>query len=266
MMRIMTADGTGRMKGRRVLVIGGGQSDYDLDDPPLGNGRAISILLAREGASVAVADINEDAAKATAELADAEGGTAVALKVDAADEESMVAAIGATREQLGGIDGLMLNVGIGGGFKLEGTSVEDWDRVMAVNVRAHFLGCKHGIPAMEDGGAVVLMGSVAATQAIPVPAYSVSKAALEALTRNAAIEGAPNVRVNLLVPGLIDTPLGRIATKLVPKRAEIRIPAGRQGTAWEMADAALFLLSDQSSYMTGQGLVVDGGLSISPRM
>jgi NAD(P)-dependent dehydrogenase (short-subunit alcohol dehydrogenase family) len=114
---------------------------------------------------------------------------------------------------------------------------------------------------MGAGGSVVLIGSLAGLRVMPLPAYSASKAALEALNRHAAIEAAPDVRVNLLVPGLIDTALGRLATKLYPGRARIRIPLGRQGSAWEVASAARFLLSDESSYVTGASLVVDGGLN-----
>ena len=160
----------------------------------------------------------------------------------------------------------MLNVGVAGGLGLQGTTVEDWDRVMAVNARAHFLGLKHGLPALrDDGGSIVLTGSLASRETMPSPAYAASKGALESLVRNGAIEGAPTVRVNLLIPGLIDTPLGRLATQLAPQRAEVRIPLDRQGTPWEVAYAALFLMSDESSYMTGQSLVVDGGLGVAFR-
>jgi len=100
---------------------------------------------------------------------------------------------------------------------------------------------------------------------MPLPAYAASKAALGSLTRQAAVEGAPGIRVNLLVPGLIDTPLGRLASSLNPLRERVKIPARRQGAAWEVAYGALFLLSDESSYVTGQSLVVDGGLTIGPR-
>ena len=100
---------------------------------------------------------------------------------------------------------------------------------------------------------------------MPIPSYAASKAALEAVCRNAAVEGAPRVRVNVLAPGLIDTSLGRLATQLNPARAEVRIPAGRQGSAWEIARCALFLMSEESSYVTGQTLIADGGLSVATR-
>ena len=257
--------GADRLAGRRILVVGGGQNDYGIDDPPIGNGRAMSVLFAREGASVAVADIDEASAEATAELVRAEDAQAVSIAADASDEAEVVRMLGEARSGLGGLDGIVLNLGVAGGLGLQGTTVEDWDRVMAVNARAHFLGLKHGLPALADGGSIVLTGSLASRETMPSPAYAASKSALEALVRNGAIEGAPSVRVNLLIPGLIDTPLGRLATRLAPQRAEVHIPLDRQGTAWEVAYAALFLMSDESSYMTGQSLVLDGGLGVAFR-
>jgi NAD(P)-dependent dehydrogenase (short-subunit alcohol dehydrogenase family) len=160
----------------------------------------------------------------------------------------------------------VLNVGIGGGWLLKGTSAEDWDRVMAVNLRSQFLGCKHALEAMTDGrGSVVLVGSIASREVLPFPAYGASKAALESLCRQAAVEGAPGIRANLLMPGLIDTSLGRLASAASPLRDQVKIPAGRQGTAWEIAYACVFLLSGESSYVTGQSLIVDGGLTSGPR-
>jgi NAD(P)-dependent dehydrogenase (short-subunit alcohol dehydrogenase family) len=246
------APGRGRLTGRRVLVVGGGQQDHGFDDAPIGNGRAMSVLFAREGASVAVADLDPASAEATAELVRAEGAQATVLVADAAEESGAAEMIAGTRETLGGIDGLVLNVGIGAGFMLSGTSVEDWDRVMAVNLRSHFLGCKLSLEAMAGGGSIVLIGSVAAREVMPLPAYGASK-------------GALHVRVNVLHPGLIDTALGRLASSISPLREQVRISAGRQGTAWEVAYAALFLVSGESSYVTGQSFVVDGGLTSAPR-
>jgi NAD(P)-dependent dehydrogenase (short-subunit alcohol dehydrogenase family) len=258
------AQGRARLEGRRILVVGGGQEEHGLEDPPIGNGRAMSILFGREGAAVAVADLNEASAEATAERVRAEGATADVIAADAADEAASAAMFESAAEALGGLDGVVMNVGIGAGFAIRGTSAEEWDRVMAVNLRAHFLGCKNALATMEDG-AIVLMGSIAATQVMPWPAYAASKAALESLCRQAAVEGAPRIRTNLLHPGLIDTSLGRLASQVSPLRDQVRIPAGRQGTGWEIAYGALFLLSGESSYMTGQTLIVDGGLTVGPR-
>jgi NAD(P)-dependent dehydrogenase (short-subunit alcohol dehydrogenase family) len=254
-----------RLKGRRVLIVGAGQQELGVEDPPMGNGRAMSVAFAREGAAIAAADIDEGAARATAELVETEGGRCAVIVGDAAEEAAIQEMIARTQSELGGLDGLVMNVGIGAGLGLQNTSTEDWDRVMAVNARSHFLGCKHGLEAMGPGSAILLMGSIAAREAMPLPAYGSSKAALGALCRNAAVEGAPDVRVNLLEPGLIDTSLGRLASKLNPARDKVRIPLRRHGTAWEIAATALFLISDEASYITGQTVIADGGLTINTR-
>jgi NAD(P)-dependent dehydrogenase (short-subunit alcohol dehydrogenase family) len=256
--------GRGRLEGRRILVVGAGQEDHGLEDPPIGNGRAMSVLFGREAASVAVADLNAETAEATAELVRAEGATAEVIAADAADERAAAAMFDQASTALGELDGVVMNLGIAAGLGIAGTSTEDWDRVMAVNARSHFLGCKLGLSTM-DQGAIVLVGSIASREVMPFPAYAASKAALEALCRQAAVEGAPRIRTNLLLPGLIDTSLGRLASRISPLRDEVRIPAGRQGTAWEVAYGALFLLSGESSYVTGQTLIVDGGLTEGPR-
>ena len=256
--------GRGRLDGRRILVVGGGQQTHGIEDAPIGNGRAMSALFVREGAAVAVADVDADSARETVELCEREGGRALALEADAAQEDDVRRMFEQAGEGLGGLDGVVLNVGIGAGFGLAGTSVEDWDRVMAVNLRAHFLGCKEALATLSDGGAVVLVGSVAALEDIPIPRLRGLQGGSREPHQAAAVEGAPRLRVNLLVPGLIDTSLGRLATRLAPGRAQVRIPLRRQGTAWEVASRAL-LLSEEAAYMTGQLLVVDGGLSQAPR-
>ncbi len=255
----------GRLAGRRILIVGAGQQDYGLDDPPIGNGRATSALFAREGAALALADIDEQSLAETERLVQEEGGKGVAILADAAQESGIEAMFERARDALGGLDGLVMNVGVGAGMGLAGTSVEDWDRVMAVNLRSHFLGCKHALAHFEDGGSVLLIGSLAARETMPIPAYAASKAALEALCRSAAVEGAPAVRVNVLAPGLVDTSLGRMATRLNPRRADVRIPAGRQASAWEIARCALFLIGEESSYVTGHMLIADGGLGVAFR-
>jgi NAD(P)-dependent dehydrogenase (short-subunit alcohol dehydrogenase family) len=255
--------GRGRLAGRRVLVVGAGQQRFGPDDL-VGHGRARSVVFGREGAAVACADINGDAAAETAAAVRDEGAMALAITADGSAEDDVRRMIAEVVDGFGGIDGVVLNLGIGGsGRLLEQTPAEDWDRVFAVNVRSHFLCCKHVLPVMADGGAIVLVSSIAALIAVSdKPAYNASKAALSGLCHAAAKEAAPRgVRVNVLVPGLIDTPLGRRASAGRPERATTPIPLGRQGTAWDVAAAALFLVSDDAAYVTGQSLVVDGGLT-----
>jgi NAD(P)-dependent dehydrogenase (short-subunit alcohol dehydrogenase family) len=254
---------TQQLIGRRVLVVGGGTRDIGDPEAPPGNGRAVAIAVAREGAAVAVTDIDGRAAQVTAELAGAEGSPAYHRVSDAAGADAGTDAVSWAVEVLGGLDGLVLNVGIGAGRGIAGTSVADWDLAFAVNVRSHFLTLQAALPVMSEGSSTVLISSVAGLRpGSNIPSYDASKAAQIGLMRHAAREAARNGgRVNVLAPGLIDTPLGRLATQGRPSRGDTRIPLGRQGTPWEVAATAVFLLSDAASYITGQTIAVDGGLS-----
>ncbi len=261
------APGRGRLRGRRVLVVGAGQrviqEDSEENREFVGNGRAICAVAAREGAAVACADRDADSLEGTLALVEGAGARAVRVVADATDEQAVEHMIQEAVAALGGLDGLVMNLGAGAGTNLAGTSAKLWDRLFAINTRSHFLGCKYALPAMSDDGAIVLISSVAGYKPVSTfPAYEASKAALEGLCRHVAREGAPRrVRANIVAPGFINTPLGRLGSQGRPEREDAPVPLGRQGTAWEVAYATAFLLSNEASYITGQTLKVDGGVS-----
>ena len=257
------APGRGRLKGRRILIVGGGQRIFDAATDPIGNGRAMSILCAREGAHVAVADVNRASADHTVSRITEEGGRAFSIEADVTAEQDVARMIEEAHRTMGGLDGMVLNVGTFGKVGLDGVSAEEWNRIYDVNVRGPMFCCRQALDRFENGGSIVFISSIAALKAgSQMAVYDSSKAALGGLMRNIAHHGARRgIRANLVYPGLVDTPNGRAAGAGRPSRGKAGTPFGRQATAWEIAYAVLFFLSDESVYITAQTLAVDSGLS-----
>jgi NAD(P)-dependent dehydrogenase (short-subunit alcohol dehydrogenase family) len=247
----------GRLDGKVCVITGAGG----------GMGREASILFSQEGASVCAADVNLAAAEETA----AASRDAFAQQVDVSDEASVKAMMDATAERYGGIDVLYNNAGISPAddASVLDTDVDAWDRVQAVNTRGVFLCCKHGIPHLQQrgGGSVINVASFvailgAATSQI---SYTASKGAVLAMSRELAVQFArENIRVNSLCPGPVETPLllrifGDDPAAL--ERRRVHWPTGRLAKPREIVNGALFLASDESSYVNGSTFLVDGGLT-----
>jgi len=259
-----------RLRDRVAVVVGAGSVG-----PGWGNGKATAVLYAREGAAVFAADVNQDAADETCQLIRDEGGVAVPHRADVTKAEQVRAMVEACIERFGRIDVLQNNVGIlslGGPVELE---EDEWDRVHAVNVKSAYLTCKYTLPQMErqESGAIVNVSSIASIRwtGVPYLSYSTSKAAINQLTQAVALQyAAKGIRCNAVLPGLMNTPMmeaslaGAYGEEDIERMVAIRnaqCPTGSMGDAWDVAHASLFLASDEARYVTGHGLVVDGGLS-----
>jgi NAD(P)-dependent dehydrogenase (short-subunit alcohol dehydrogenase family) len=261
-----------RLANKTAVIVGAGQTV----GATIGNGRATAILFAREGARVLLVDRDRDSVQETLELIERETpGVASTFVADIVDEDACRAIVAHALERFDRrIDVLHNNVGIGAG---DGgpTSLDAhaWDRIMDTNLKAMWLTCKHVVPAMREqqAGAIVNISSIAAVAGVGnLTAYKISKAGVNALTQALAVTNARfSIRVNGIMPGLIDTPMAVDATararnvsrEAVADARARTVPLGHQGTAWDIAHAALFLASDDAAFITGVVLPVDGGQS-----
>jgi NAD(P)-dependent dehydrogenase (short-subunit alcohol dehydrogenase family) len=262
-----------RLAGKIAVVIGAGQSPGE----GIGNGRATVLRFAQEGARILAVDRNIAAAEETAALAGNESGAecCIAFQADVTREATLAAAMAAALARWGRIDILHNNVGVsiaGGDALLEDLSEEAFDRVSAINLRGVIMACKHALPIMrrQRSGAIVNISSVAAREnTYPLVAYKATKAGMIAFTEQLALQNASfGIRANCILPGLMDTPMAvdTRARASNRSRAEIaaerdaRVPLrGKMGTGWDVANATLFLASDEANFITGVALPVDGG-------
>ena len=259
-----------RLAGKIAIVVGAGQSPGE----GLGNGRATVLRFAQEGARVLAVDRDLASAEETAGLAAKDGGACVAFEADVTQERTLAAAVAEARRRWGRVDILHYNVGVsigGGDAPLAEISEAVFDRICAVNLRGAVMAAKHAVPVMREqrSGVILNISSVAAWEHYPYVAYKATKAAMIAFTQQVAIQNAEfGIRANVILPGLMDTPMAvdtraRVSGK---SRAEVaaardaRVPLRhRMGTAWDVANAALFLASDEANFITGVALPVDGG-------
>jgi len=261
----------GRLDGKIALIMGGGANGPPDPGEPLsiGNGRATAILCAREGASVMVADVNSALAHETAAAIRAEGGKADSCVADVSKEDDCRRAVEDAVRRFGSLHLLVNNVGIAIGRSLLNTTTDEFDTMYQVNLRSHFLVMRYAVPEIvkAGGGSIVNVSSVAAVLAGSGIAYESTKAALLGLSRSVAVRYARDgVRCNTILPGLINSSMVRREIGDREARVAPRIPMGRQGTPWEIANAIVFLLSNDASYITGTTLIVDGGITAGEGM
>ncbi|WP_321794978.1 SDR family NAD(P)-dependent oxidoreductase [Caballeronia sp. J97] len=258
-----------RLEGKVAVVIGAGQAPGE----GIGNGRAAAVRFAREGARVVAVDRSIESAEETAEMIRAEGFEAVAFGADVTRENELVQAIYGAKERWGSLDVLHNNVGVslgGGDADLMDITEDKFDNICRINLRGTVFACKHAVAIMraQRSGSIVNVSSAAGPGKYPYVAYKATKAGVIAFTEQLALQNAPfGIRANCVLPGLIATPMAVEARvrewsqsrEQVLADRDAKVPLGRQGSAWDVANAALYLASDEADFVTGVSLLVDGG-------
>jgi NAD(P)-dependent dehydrogenase (short-subunit alcohol dehydrogenase family) len=260
-----------RLKNKIAIVLGAGQSPGE----GLGNGRATVFRFAQEGATVMAVDNNLSSAEETVAMARQSGGECIAFEADVTKEATTLAAmIEAARRRWGRIDVLHYNVGVSiaaGDAPLDQITEAAFDRIATINLRGAIMACKHVLPLMraQRAGVITTISSVAAWEQYPNVAYKATKAGMIAFTQQIAVQNAEyGVRANVILPGLMDTPMAVDTRARVSGKSRAEVAAARDarvplrhkmGTAWDVANAALFLASDEANFITGVTLPVDGG-------
>lgn len=252
-----------RLENKVALVTGAGSSG-----PGIGVGRAIAVRFARAGAKVLLVDVNAGAAEETLEMIRKDGGEGHVHLADLRNSRNCSAAVEESVARYGGLDCIVNNLAITRPSQsLAETDEADWDDIIAVNLTAAMMMAKYGAPRLANGGAILNIGSGAAQRGSPGhnPAYTASKGALASLTRLWAVElGRRQIRVNCIEPGPIDTPVANASLNLPERRRRLRahmVPLDIEGTAWDVAAAAVFLASDEARWISGAVLPVDGGFT-----
>ena len=250
-----------RLKGKTALIAGGASG---VEGRLMGIGGAAVRRFAREGAQVVIADIKDEIGEQTAAEIRAEGGEALYVHLDVTEESEWMAAVAAAVDRFGKLDVLVDAAGTSIRYKVEETPVEDFDLEMAVHARGAFLGSKHAIPRMREagGGSIVIVSSMYGIVGADSTSYPTAKGAMRNFTKAAAIQyAAEGIRVNSVHPGFVMTPLTEKifdVPEIIGPRLE-RVPMRRLGTVDEIANGILFLACDESSFITGAELVIDGG-------
>jgi NAD(P)-dependent dehydrogenase (short-subunit alcohol dehydrogenase family) len=263
-----------RLKDKIAIVVGAGQSP----GTGMGNGRATVLRFAQEGAKVLAVDSNLGSAEETAAMARQAGGECAAFEADVTREATLKAMVEAARQRWGRVDILHYNVGLslaGGDAPLDEFTEAAFDRIATINLRGAIMAAKHVLPAMraQRSGVIIMISSISALENYPYVAYKATKAGMIAFTQQVAIQNAEfGVRANVILPGLMDTPMAVDTRARVSGKSRAEVAAARDarvplrhkmGTAWDVANAALFLASDEANFITGVALPVDGGALVN---